>query len=204
MLTDLLYVVALPGEQEVLPIKKAEEESKTGKIPTGFLVPQPRIDISLAGMGCVALPYYGRAEEDRALCIWRGRSGDRPPPVTFTAGCAMLCSLSGLASSWACLASRPTPGLALDGEMLMRGEATGTLQGQPPPLPGWGDQLVRRLGRRGGAGSLSAAWGGAVHPAWGSLPGLVGLTALLSVMNFPTCPFSPGAFISKGSQLGRE
>lgn len=203
MLTDLLYVVALPGEQEVLPIKKAEEESKTGKIPMGFLVPQPGIDISLAGMGHVALPYYGRAEEDRALCIWWGRSGDRPPPVTSTAECAMLCSLSGLASSWACLASRPTPGLALDREMLMRGEAAGTLRGQPP---------TARLGgpageedgeeRRGRVSQCCVGRGSAPCLGLPTRPG--GANSLAFSNEFPYLPFLTGCIHFKGLTTREE
>lgn len=131
-LTDLPHVIALPAEQDVLPFKKAEEESKTGKFPMGFLTPQPRMNISLTGMGCMARPYCGRTEEGRALCIGQWRSGDQPPPpVTSTTGCMRMCFLSGLASSRTCLASRPIPGLALNGEMLLRSKATGTLGGQP-------------------------------------------------------------------------
>ena len=108
----------------------------------------------------------------------------------------MLCSRSGLASSSACLASSPTAGLAPEGEMLMKGEATGVLGG----LPGWWDQRVRRMGA-GGEGQGLSVLPEEGQSVWGSLPGLVGLTALLSVMNFPPCPFSPSAKVSHlGSQ----
>lgn len=104
--------------------------------------------------------------------------------------CEVLCSLSGLASSPACLASSPTAGVALGGEIVMRGGPWKAAFCSPA---GWRDQRVRRAGRRRGAGPLCATWG--------SLPGLVGPTALLSAITFPTGPFSPSA---KVSHLGRD